>query len=319
MTKKVLVAIPVEQRHKEYLEQETVGRCSFIYKKPSEVTVDDLALVNAIVGNVPAPLLKDAKELELLQLNSAGTDSYTASGIMPAGVRLCNATGAYSLSVGEHMLALTFDLIRHLAQYRDRQKAHKWQDCGRIISVEGATVAVLGFGDIGSFYARKMKALGAACVIGVKRTIREKPEFIDELYTIEDLDKILSRADIVAMVLPSGNATDNLMDERRLRLMKRGAYLINVGRGNSIDETALQKVLSDGHLGGAALDVTSSEPLPEDSPLWEQKNLFITPHIAGSFFLQETFERIVRISGFNLRAWLNGEMLKNEVKLTYGV
>lgn len=313
MTKKVLVVIPVEQRHKDYLEQETVGRCSFIYKKPSEVTQVDLAGVNAIVGNVPAELLKCADSLELLQLNSAGTDSYTGEGVMPSGASLCNATGAYSLAVGEHMLALTFDLIRHLSQYRDRQKAHEWKDCGKIISVEGSTVAVLGLGDIGCFYARKMKALGAACVIGVKRTIREKPEFIDELYTIAELDKLLPRADIIAMVLPGGKATDNLMNERRLRMMKKGAYLINVGRGNSIDQDALLKVLADGHLGGAALDVTSPEPLPDDSPMWDQQNLFITPHIAGNFFLQETFERIVRIAGTNLRAWLNGEKLKNEI------
>ena len=100
---------------------------------------------------------------------------------------------------------------------------------------------------------------------------------------MDDLDMLLGRADIVAMVLPGGSATNHIMDERRLRLMKKGAYLINVGRGNAIDPDGLYKALKDGHLGGCGLDVTEPEPLPADSPLWDLENLVITPHVAGIF------------------------------------
>ena len=125
--------------------------------------------------------------------------------------------------------------------------------------------AVLGLGDIGGDYARKVHALGAH-VIGVRRTNRNKPDYLDEQHTMDDLDTLLGRADIVAMVLPGGSTTNHIMDERRLRLMKKGAYLINVGRGNAIDPAALKAVLKDGHLGGCGLDVTEPEPLPPEEP-----------------------------------------------------
>jgi len=157
-----------------------------------------------------------------------------------------------------------------------------------------------------------------AHVIGVRRTNRNKPDYLDEQHTMDDLDMLLGRADIVAMVLPGGSATNHIMDERRLRLMKKGAYLINVGRGNAIDPDGLYKALKDGHLGGCGLDVTEPEPLPADSPLWDLENLVITPHVAGNFFLPETFERIVRIAGENLAAWANGTPYRNVVDFTTG-
>ena len=103
-----------------------------------------------------------------------------------------------------------------------------------------------------------------------------------------------------------------------LDLMKEGAYLINVGRGSAIDPDALYQALTEGHLGGCGLDVTEPEPLPEDSPLWDLDHVIITPHVAGNFFLAETFERIVRIAGENLNAWANKKPLKNVVNLKAG-
>ena len=146
----------------------------------------------------------------------------------------------------------------------------------------------------------------------------EPTNYLDEQHTMDGLDELLGRADIVAMVLPGGDATNHIMDERRLRLMKKGAYLINVGRGNAVDPEGLYKVLKEGHLGGCGLDVTEPEPLPADSPLWDLGNLVITPHVAGNFFLPETFERIVRIAGENLAAWANGTPYRNVVDFATG-
>ena len=204
------------------------------------------------------------------------------------------------------MLALTFALVRRLGQYALNQARREWSARGKIISVEGATILVLGLGDIGGSYARKAHALGAH-VIGVRRRVGEKPDYLDELHAIDELDSLLPRADIVAMVLPGGAATEHLMDERRLGLMKKGAFLINVGRGSAVDPKALKKALRARHLGGAALDVTEPEPLPADDELWGFDNVIITPHVAGFFYLPETLNRIVRIAGDNLRAWTRGE------------
>ena len=320
LEKNILVVIPVNEDHKKFLEEKAASgdkNCCIRYVSGEEVTKEDAERANVIIGNVDPSLLSGTKNLELLQLNSAGADLYIKAGVMPEGAVLANATGAYGLAVSEHMLGLTFDLIRRLNQYHANQAEHVWKAMGNIISVEGSTILVLGLGDIGGDYARKVHALGAH-VIGVRRTNRNKPDYLDEQHTMDDLDMLLGRADIVAMVLPGGSATNHIMDERRLRLMKKGAYLINVGRGNAIDPDGLYKVLKDGHLGGCGLDVTEPEPLPADSPLWELENFVITPHVAGNFFLPETFERIIRIAGENLAAWANGTPYRNVVDFTTG-
>ena len=212
------------------------------------------------------------------------------------------------------MLALTFALIRRFPEYHKNQMAHCWKSAGNIISVEGSTVLVLGIGDIGGDYARKMKALGAAMRHWNPPGRPRKNRTIWMSNTPwRSWDSVLGRADIVAMVLPGGEATCHLMDERRLGLMKKGAYLVNVGRGNAIDPDALYRALISGQLAGCGLDVTEPEPLPAESPLWDLDQMLITPHVAGNFFLSETFERIVRIAGENLKAWANHEPFRNVV------
>lgn len=308
MTTCVLCVLPLEPSHQAKLEQAAAGRCSFIYNQhPSSLDGVDI-----VIGNVPVSLIKNSA-VKLLQLNSAGYEAYTAEGASPKDMHLCNARGAYGLAVSEHMLALTFDLIRHLALYRDKQRAHDWSDCGKITSIEGATIAVLGMGDIGGEYARKVKALGAACVIGLRRSQAPLPDFLDEQYTMDHLNEVLARADIVASVLPGGAATCRLFDAKRFAAMKKGAYFINCGRGSSVDQDALLEALRSGHLRGAAADVTDPEPLPADHPLYDEPNFVLTPHVAGNFWLQETFERIIGIAAYNLKAYLDGKGLANEI------
>ena len=315
--KKVLVtSLPLKDAHLRQLEDAAGDGCEMVYKQ-NGLTADDVRDASVIVGNMPPALLKSCEKLELLQLNSAGADPYAQPGMIPEGARLTCASGAFGLSVSEHMLAQTFALVRRFEQYARRQVAHDWSDCGDIISVEGATILLMGLGDIGGMYARKVHALGAH-VIGLRRHLGDKPEYLDELHTMDNLDSLLPRADFVVMVLPGGATTNHLMDERRLRLMKRGAFLINAGRGNAIDPAALKKVLREGHLGAVALDVTEPEPLPADDELWNFDNVLITPHVAGGFFLSKTVDRIADIAVQNLRAWATGGALIREVDVKKG-
>lgn len=329
---KVLVVLPVEEQQKEYLKSRAEGckkEAELIWKRPDEVTADMAAEADAIIGNIAPEVLRRANELSLsqnegksalqwVQLQSAGADNYTKAGILPKDTILTNSAGAYGTSVSEHMLAMTFALIRRFDQYEKQQANHEWKVAGKVTSVEDATVLVLGLGDIGGRYAAKMHALGAH-VIGVRRTLHaEKPDYLEEQHTIDELDSLLPRADIVAMVLPGGAETYHLMDERRLRLMKPGAYLINDGRGSAIDPRALKKVMQEGYLGGVGLDVTEPEPLPADDALWDMERVILTPHIAGQFLLQKTFENVVHIAGENLHAFLNGEELKHVVNRKKG-
>ena len=313
----VLVTLPVTEEQKEYLEETAGERAAFLWKSAAAVRDGELEQADAIIGNVPPERLTICRRLTWLQLSSAGADAYTGAGVLPAGTELTNASGAYGPAVSEHMLALTFAVIRRFGQYGRNQVRHVWKAMGDVISVEHSVTAVLGLGDIGGAYARKMKALGAY-TIGVRRTEREKPEWLDEQYTLDALDKVLPRADIVAMALPGSPETFHLMDERRLGLMRKGSCLINVGRGNAVDTAALREALAAGRLAGAGLDVTDPEPLPADDPLWDFDNVVLTPHAAGWFFLPETLTRVVRISAGNLSAWLDGRPLTHRVSRTFG-
>ena len=181
MSKKILVAVDVNAEHLELFKQASLGKCDFIVKSLNDVRVEDVADIDGIIGNVAPEIVKHAENLEFLQLNSAGCDQYLKPGILKDKTALCTAVGSYGLTVSEHMLALTFDLVRHFSLYRDKQLAHDWSDCGRISSIWGSTIAVLGLGDIGGSYAQKVKALGAKCVIGIRRNIQNKPDYVDEI------------------------------------------------------------------------------------------------------------------------------------------
>lgn len=212
---------------------------------------------------------------------------------------------------------MLLELFKKLHSYRDAQHLHQWKSLGRVRSIEGSTVLVLGMGDIGGEFARKVKALGAT-VIGVRRTDTRKPDYVDELYLTEELDSLLPRADVVAVTLPGNRETAGMVSRKRIESMKEGAVLLNVGRGVIVDTEALCDGLESGHLGGVGLDVTDPEPLPQNHRLWDLPNAVITPHISGFYHLPETLERIVRISAENLRAYVSGNPLRNQVDFSTG-
>ncbi len=318
--KNILVTLPLEPQHRAFFASQASGTAEeyrFTYIPAEDVTAADLAEASVVLGSIDADLLPAAQKLEWLQISWAGADAYLRPGLLGDEILLTNASGAYGLAVSEHMVAASFALVRRLHQYARNQQAHVWESRGPISSVEGAKVLALGLGDIGGSYARKMKALGSY-VIGVRRTPGEKPDWLDEVHTIDELDELLPRADIVGMALPGGTATYHILDERRLRLMKSGAYLVNCGRGNAIDPAGLKAVLAEGQLGGVALDVTEPEPLPADDPLWDDERVLLTPHISGQFLLRETFERVIRICGENLYRYVRGLPLEHIVNRTTG-
>lgn len=267
---------------------------------------------SAIFGDTTSELLNEQEKLEWLQINSAGFDKFEAPGSLPEGCTLTSARGVYGTVVSEHMIALTFDLIRRFPAVHKNQAVHRWTNPGMVGIVEGSTVVVVGLGDIGSTYAKKMKALGAY-VIGVRKSRKEKEVYLDEQYTEKELDSVIPRGDILALVVPGGTETEKLMDERRLRLMKEDSVLINVGRGNAIDQKTLCQMLKEGHFLGVGLDVTDPEPLPEDDPLWNCDNLTVTPHAAG-IWKPETYEKLIALAEKNLYAFTHHGTWMNAVK-----
>lgn len=320
--KRVIVAPPIkddgnEKFYKIVTEKCKGLDCEFIQSCQKDVSEKDIADADAVIGSISPKLLPYAKKLQLLQLTSAGADAYVKRGVLAEEVLLCNCAGAYGVSVSEWMLAATFAIIRHFEQYHANQMNSVWKTGEKIISVDGSTILLLGLGDIGGRYARAVKALGAY-VIGFRRTETEKPEYLDEQYTIEKLPEVISRADIVAMVLPGGTQTEHIIDEKMFARCKDGVYFINAGRGNAIDPAALKTALASGKVGGVALDVTESEPLPKEDALWTMKNVIITPHIAGWFYLERTIENVANICAENIAHWAKGEPMSHIVNRKAG-
>lgn len=312
----VITCLPLRDRHKQMLEQ-TFSDCTFCHMGKEKPTKEQLSKANVIIGNLPPALLADAKQLELLQLNSAGTDGYTAPGLLPEGARLANASGAYGLAISEHMVGAVLALMKKLPLYLENQKQHLWKDEGPVRSIYGSRTLVVGMGDIGSEFAKRMNAMGSE-VIGVRRHAGDKPEYVSDVCTMDRLDEELAKADIVACSLPGTASTYHLFDRERIRKMKRGAILVNVGRGSLIDPEVLAFALKEGYLGGASVDVTEPEPLPKDSPLWDAPNLILTPHVSGGYHLEITLDRIVEIAAQNLKAICEGKEIINEVDCSSG-
>lgn len=311
----LLIYFPVSENFKDELEK-MLPETKIFYRNQSDITQEDVAAADVIFGNVSRKLLENAPRLRWLHLSSAGTDGYTP--LMDRGVLLTNGTGAYNDTIAEHMLALTSALCIRLPSYFRLQREHVWQRAEWSGHIMGATVAVLGCGNIGCAYARRMKVLGAH-TIGVRRSAGALPEGVDEMYTMAQLDEVLPRADIVAMVMPGTPETKGIMDARRIGLMKDGALLINVGRGNALDPDALYDGLTSGKLGGAAIDVAYREPLPAEDRLWDAPNLIITPHVAGGWNLDAVnadpvmVEQVCKVFSVNLKQYLAGEPMKNQV------
>lgn len=312
----ILVTIPAKPHHRELLES-AAPNAAFTYLPQAEVTAEVLEKAEVVLGNLPPEMFKNAKNLKFLQLNSAGSDIYAAAGVLPEGVVLANATGSYGLAISEYLIAVLFSLSKKLPRYRDRQRANCWKDLGEVKPIQGTTVLVVGLGDIGGEFAKRVKAMGAH-VIGVRRKGTEKPDFVDELYLNEKLDELIPEADTIALCLPNTPDTVGIMNRERIFNMKQDAILLNIGRGSAVDADALCDALDEGRLWGAALDVFPVEPLPAESRMWQTENLLMTPHTSGQFSLPETLERIVRLMAENLGNFINDRPVKNIVDSATG-
>ncbi|MBP5224085.1 MAG: D-2-hydroxyacid dehydrogenase [Lachnospiraceae bacterium] len=330
MTRKnILVTLPLFASQQAAFEQAVAGGqydCRFYYAPadrhmPETLTAQGMvapsaeipADIHAVVGDFAAKKIAPYYDtLEFLQVAAAGFDGHVKPGVLPEGCVFCNASGAYNAIVSEQLLALTFAAIRRMRETYAQQEKHLWRHPGEMKSINGSTVVVVGMGDIGGAYAKKMKALGAY-VIGVRRSEREKPDYVDEQYTIAHFDEVLPRADILCLIVPGGPETDGLLSEERMRTMKKDSVIVNAGRGTAIDEPALIRLLHEGWFFGVGLDVASKEPLPADEPLWDAPRVTLTPHTGGAW-QKVTQQTIFDICVGNLHAWACGGEYTHRVR-----
>lgn len=319
---KAAVLLPCDPIQREMLEEAGAGRCEFIYvdrKMSREQRLPILQKAEIIIGEPGLREIQQCPHLKWIQMSWAGTDIYTARDGFPQRILLTNARGCFQVVISEFIMAVLLQMCRNLKAYARNQEKGIWQQLGAETLMSGKRALILGAGDIGTGTAKRLKAFDVH-VTGMRRTERNYPDCYDAMITEEELDRELPRADMVIGCLPGTESTKNLLDERRLRLMKKDAFLVNVGRGSLIDTEALVRVLDDGYFKGVALDVVNPEPLPPEHPLWKVERVILTPHIAGqSFgFSKDTENRVIRVCCQNLERYLDGKELMNRVSLEAG-
>jgi phosphoglycerate dehydrogenase-like enzyme len=246
--------------------------------------------------------------LRWIQSVSAGTDQFPLAALAANGTVLTSARGIHEVQVSEHAIGLLLAMTRGIARAAVQQPSRTW---GWVPSVElhGMTLGVLGLGVIGEGVARRAAAFGMQ-VIGTKSHPESYRGVASAVYPPTETLEVFRRADAVVITLPGGDATRHLVGAAELEAL-RGGWLVNVGRGAVIDETALIAAMEAGVLAGAALDVFAEEPLATDSPLWTLPGVLISPHMAGSS--PRYGERLAALFARNLRAFQGAGEWENRV------
>lgn len=282
---------------------------------PSATFVDtNSADANVIIGSCPADLIQGSLDLVWVQIFSAGVETCLSIDELRSGkVLLTNGQKMSASAIGEHAVAMALSLARGLVRYgklmTDGEWDREWARNGGIYSVSGKTLLVVGLGGIGNAAAKRGKALGMR-VIATRNSSRDGPSYVDYVGLSDELGELAGQADIIVNALPLTSATRGLFDADLFARVKPGAYFINVGRGGTVVTGALVSALESGHLAGAGLDVTDPEPLPAEHPLWQMRNVIITPHISWAGFDRSYLGILMRE---NIRRYLAGEALLNVV------
>ena len=313
---KILVLSSVlKQQHKDIIIKKAKELNAEVSFTESEDSLPEGFEEPDIVYGFGTNIARKNKSLKWLCVPSAGVDYMMApDSFANEECILTNSSGAYGVTIAEHIIAVTLMMMRRLTTYHEETLGGEW---GMVRysqrSIKDSRITVLGTGDIGREFAKRAKAFEPACIIGVSKSgICDDPSF-DRMEKIEVLDNLLPETDLLVMSLPSTKETVDILNRDRIKMLPEGAYIVNVGRGSAIEEDALAEYLNNGHLAGAALDVFKTEPLPKDSYLWKTKNLLITPHVAGNQTLEHTLNKNVDMFLEDLDNFLNNRPLKYEV------
>lgn len=299
-----------------------------------KLSPDVVRQMHVLYTYLPGCLPSDAPSLKWVQLDTASIAHVRDTPIGKSRVPIVNVRGAYSVSVAEFAIGLLLMLTRRLHTCHEMKLRGQWLRDAEYPGMQGITLhdktmGIVGYGSIGRHIARIASALGMkilAWKMNPSRRIDDSPvppgvgdpqgTFPTAWFGPGQLQSMLSQSDIAMIALPQTAETRAIVGAEELASMPRGARVVNVGRGSTIDEASLVRLLASGHLAGAALDVFADEPLPESSPLWRMPNVVISPHIASYTDDQTRWAGQVLIE--NLKRELAGQPLINLVNLKAG-
>lgn len=244
--------------------------------------IEKIETANAVIAEHPtSEQLDNAGELEWIHALTAGVDHFPLDRLEREGIALTTASSANANSVAEHAMGFMLAFERNLNHYLRNQERKEWQ-----IQISGElrdkTVGLLGVGEIGRRVGELCSAFGMN-VVGMKRDLDDVPDVVDEIYPSDELHTVLGKSDYVVVACPLTEETRGLLTIKEFSTsMKRSAVLVNVARGEIIKERHLAIAVQRGFIAGAGLDVFDEEPLPVDSPIWNTKNIMVTPHSGGA-------------------------------------
>lgn len=267
-------------------------------------------------AKVPVPWDRVTKQgrLKWIQSSAAGLDHCLTPEVIDSEIVVSSCSGLFANQVAEQTLALLYGWFRQLPTFF-RQKSERQFERQPTRDLHGKSIGIIGLGGNGRRIGELLAPLGNN-ILATDAFLDDCPEYISELHPASELHTVLSRVDIVILGVPLNHSTEHLIDERALRAMRPGSLLVNVARGQVVDEKALISALESGHLAGAAIDVTEVEPLPVDSPLWSMDNVIITPHVGAQS--AHRVDDSTKLFCVNLKRWQKSKSPWNQVDKNLG-
>lgn len=311
---KALITFPYTEE--EFKTLRNLGY-EIIFKKEKEVELSDdiidvdMLLCFDIFDKIDISKLKNLKWIQLI---SAGINQVPQKILEEKNILLTNNRGCYSIPIAEWNVLKALEMLKNSRDFHNKQNSKTWDMDLSLLDLNKKIVGFIGTGSIASETAKRFKAFGVE-ILGLN-TDGKAVEHFDQSYSVEEINSFVSKCDILIVTTPYTEETHHLIDQEVFEHMKDGIYLINIARGAIIDEKSLISNLKSGKVGKAALDVFEEEPLPESSPLWDMENVYISSH--NSWVSPMNHERRFYIAHENMKRYINGEKLLNEINLERG-
>lgn len=267
----------IEQQLTEEFSEFTFKYMDNIEDAEEYLTEADILLTFG--SDITAKHIQVAESLKWIMVLSAGIDQMPIEEIQKRDILLTNVRGIHKTQMAEYALAMLLNHYQKLSTFYERQKDKVWDKTIKRREITGRTMTIVGAGSIGEELARLAKAFQMK-TIAVTHSGGDRPNF-DYVYQQDGLKEALAEADFVVSILPATKETEGYYQEKHFQWMKETTVFLNIGRGTAVVEETLLKVLDDGEIEHAILDVTPIEPLPKESRLWSHEKVTLTPHISG--------------------------------------
>ena len=316
-TMKVLITAGWVDRFVDGFRQE-FPQVEFVFADTAEKIAAQAADAEAAFGPINSVQLQAAPNIRWIQASSAGVEWMpSVPELAERGITVCNTRGAHAKTIAEHTMGMLVFLTRGFGPLHKAQQRHEWglPEGTRLVGLAGLKMGIVGLGNIGRQIAKRAAAFEME-VSAVDVNPMEKPDDVSDLQLMDGMPALLRGSDVVVVTVPITAETRGMIGPEELALLQPEAFFIVISRGGIIHEPTLIRMLEEGQLAGAALDVAATEPLPADDPLWDAPNLFITPHSSPSSV--QTTSNVRRIMSDNLKRYLNDEPLQNTVGIERG-